>query len=270
MAIPKKIHWCWLSGDPLAAKIQECIDSWRRIMPDYEIILWDKQRFDIHRLKWVEDACNLRKWAFAADYIRLYALYTEGGIYLDSDVMVFRRFDKFLHHAAFSSVEYLHNLFIQRNESNPYAGYGIQAAIIGSEKGNTWIKACMDSYHNKECRLKENGDIDYDVSPVVLAYHAHKLLGFQYDIPFQTPQYLKNNIVIYPPKVFASLFSEINMQTYAIHIWQGSWANENIKKPSKAVLAIKEFYKRICGQYRFFAMLHYKRKNLFNQQYQIK
>ena len=74
MAIPKKIHWCWLSGDPLPVKIQDCINSWKRVMPDYEIVLWDKQRFDIHSVKFVADACNARKWAFAADYIRLYAL----------------------------------------------------------------------------------------------------------------------------------------------------------------------------------------------------
>jgi len=268
--IPKKIHWCWLSNNPLPAKIQECIHSWKRVMPDYEIILWDKQRFDIHSVKFAEDAYNARKWAFAADYIRVYALYTEGGIYLDSDVMIFRRFDEFLHHSAFSSVEYLPNLLPERSKENPYAGYGIQAAVIGAEKGNIWMKACLDSYQDRKFKLKENGDVDVDVCPVVLARYAHKLLGFQYDIPYKTPQYLQDNTVIYPPKIFATLFGEVDMQTYAVHIWQGSWANENTKKPSKMILTIKEFYKRMCGNNRFFAMLHYKRKVLFNQHIQIK
>ena len=184
--------------------------------------------------------------------------------------MIFRRFGNFLHHSAFSSVEYLPKLFPQRNKSNPYAGYGIQAAIIGSEKENAWIKACLDSYQSRKFQMKETGEVDVDVCPVVIANYAHKLFGFQYDISYETPQYLKDNIVIYPPKYFATLFGEIDMNTYAVHIWQGSWANENAKKPPKIVLAIKEFYKNSCGNYRFFAMLHYKRKILFNQYPQIK
>ncbi|MDR3128763.1 MAG: hypothetical protein LBU03_00695 [Tannerellaceae bacterium] len=106
MAIPKKIHWCWLSKDPLPPRVKKCLKSWKRVMPDYEIICWDKERFDIDSVQFVKDACAARKWAFAADYIRLYAVYTEGGIYLDSDVLVFRRFDCFLNHGAFSGIEF--------------------------------------------------------------------------------------------------------------------------------------------------------------------
>ena len=77
------------------------------MIPDYEIVCWDKERFDIESVPFVKHAYACRKYAFAADYIRLYALYTEGGIYLDSDVMAFKRFDRFLHHTAFSSIEYI-------------------------------------------------------------------------------------------------------------------------------------------------------------------
>lgn len=103
-------------------------------MPDYEIICWDKDRFDIHSVPFVDQAYACRKYAFAADYIRLYALYTEGGIYLDSDVMVFERFDKFLNHSAFSSVEYIPAMIPWRNENNKYMGYAINGAMIASEK----------------------------------------------------------------------------------------------------------------------------------------
>ena len=81
--IPKRIHLCWLSGDPYPQKIQKCIDSWKVHLPDYEIMLWDLKRFDIAQVPWVEQAFRVKKYAFAADYIRLYALYNYGGIYLD-------------------------------------------------------------------------------------------------------------------------------------------------------------------------------------------
>ena len=91
--IPKKIHYCWLSGDPLPEKIQQCMQTWQRTMPEYELVLWDTNKFDITSIPFVHEAYQQRKWAFAADYIRLYALYTEGGIYLDTDVIVKQKFD---------------------------------------------------------------------------------------------------------------------------------------------------------------------------------
>ena len=266
MAIPKKIHWCWLSGETLPKHLQACFDSWKRVMPDYEFILWDKNRFNIHSVKFVGDAYNNSKWAFASDFIRLYALYTEGGIYLDLDVMVFRRFDKFLNHAAFSSIEYIPKHIPLRNESNKYCGYAIQGAIIGAEKGNEWIGKIM-SYYEQEMvfKMKEDKIMDVEVIPDVLARYAHFYYGFQYDIPFDKPQYLKDNIVIYPPKVFAATFGETDMNTYAIHIGDGSWAGDKQKWLAKHELKIKKWYKTLCYSNRFFNMLHWKRKNILRK-----
>ena len=103
--IPKVIHYCWLSNDPFPEKIKLCMQSWKEIMPDYEWKLWNTENFDIENsIPYVKDAFACKKWAFVADYIRLYALYTEGGIYLDSDVKVLKRFDDFLHHGFFLSL----------------------------------------------------------------------------------------------------------------------------------------------------------------------
>ncbi|MDR2692325.1 MAG: polysaccharide biosynthesis protein [Dysgonamonadaceae bacterium] len=256
--IPKKIHWCWLSGEPLPKLVQQCINSWKRVMPDYEITLWDQSRFDIHSVKFVEDACKARKWAFAADYIRLYALYHEGGIYLDSDVKVFRRFDTLLNHAAFSAVEYYPAMkSLRTGKDDQYWGYDIQAAIIGSEKGNDFIKICLDHYREKEFKMTSNGDIDVDLVPIVMARIAHQYYGFQYDLPLDTTQYLKNDIVIFPPRVLSVLFGKADMNTYAIHLGQFSWLPK-IKQPT----GLHKFHRNLCGNYLFFAMIHWKRKNL--------
>ncbi len=76
--IPKTIHYCWLSDEPIPANIQKYIDGWRKVMPEYRIKNGIKKAFDIHSVKWVEDAYAKKKWAFCADYIRAYALFTEG------------------------------------------------------------------------------------------------------------------------------------------------------------------------------------------------
>lgn len=94
--IPRIIHICWLSGDPYPDLIKECIKSVKKHLPEYDIIVWDRTQFDIESCIWVKQAFENRKYAFAADYIRFYALYKYGGIYLDADVEVLKSFDNLL------------------------------------------------------------------------------------------------------------------------------------------------------------------------------
>ena len=86
LEIPRKIHYVWLGSAPLPASVKDCIKSWEKYMPDYSIKCWNEKSFDINSVPWVKEAIQQKMWAFASDYIRLYALYTEGGIYLDTDV----------------------------------------------------------------------------------------------------------------------------------------------------------------------------------------
>ncbi len=261
--IPKKIHWCWLSGDPLPANLQKCIDSWKRIMPDYEIICWDKKRFDIRSVPFVEQAYACRKYAFAADYIRLYALYTEGGIYLDSDVMVFRRFDKYLNHSAFTSVEYYREMISWRNDMDWYSqhtGYEIQGAILGSEKGNKWIKKSLDYYKDKTF-VMENGQIKgINTICSIMAKIAHDDFGFVYDDFSGKPQNLKDGLVIYPPYVFAALYSEVRLNTVCIHLAEQAWLGGHIKRKG-----LNKIYNYLVTNYRLFGWLHFQKKLLFSK-----
>ena len=127
--IPKVIHYCWLSNDPYPDKIQKCMDTWRKVLPDYEIKLWNTENFDMSKAPvYVREAFEQRKWAFAADYIRMYALYTEGGIYLDSDVKVLKSFDEFLNYKFFTSLEY-HPKQIEMTGAD---GYGLIKKVIVS------------------------------------------------------------------------------------------------------------------------------------------
>ncbi|MGN0201364.1 MAG: glycosyltransferase family 32 protein [Candidatus Cryptobacteroides sp.] len=94
--IPKIIHFCWISGDEFPEQIRMCIDSWKRYLPDYEIVLWDYEKVQALNVRWCEEAIAARKYAFVADYVRFYALHNYGGIYLDSDVEVLKPFDDLL------------------------------------------------------------------------------------------------------------------------------------------------------------------------------
>jgi mannosyltransferase OCH1-like enzyme len=99
--IPKIIHYTWFSGDEMPQVIKECIASWKRILPEYELRLWDYNAIKDIDSVFLKEALEVKKWAYAADFVRLYALYNEGGIYLDTDVMVFKRFDCFLNDKCF-------------------------------------------------------------------------------------------------------------------------------------------------------------------------
>ena len=112
--IPKIIHFTWFSGDPYPQLIQDCIDSWHKVMPDYEYVLWDYNKIkDIDSI-WLKECLAQKKWAFAADFVRLYALFYYGGIYLDTDVDVYKPLDKFLEQRAFIGREGVHYILLEK------------------------------------------------------------------------------------------------------------------------------------------------------------
>lgn len=215
--IPKIIHYCWLSGDPYPEKIKYCIDSWKKFLPDYEFMLWDLNRFDINSSIWVKEAFEVKKYAFAADYIRLYALYNYGGIYLDTDVEVLKTFNSLLD---------LH-YFIGK-ENTPH---GIEAAILGAEKGTNWIKDCLDYYQNRHFNLGL-GKFDTKVLPQIIL----NIISQKYEIiDITTKEEIdynnnnnNNNIFRFPIDYFSPMTwdtHELNISnnTYAIHHFAGTW-----------------------------------------------
>lgn len=96
--IPKKIHYIWLGDKPKTDLVLKCIASWEKLLPDYEIIEWDDNDLKNINNDYVSEAISAKKWAFASDYLRLYALYHHGGIYLDTDVQITNSLNPFLHH----------------------------------------------------------------------------------------------------------------------------------------------------------------------------
>lgn len=95
MNIPKKIHYCWFGKGEKPKIVKMCIESWREKLPEYEIKEWNEENFDISINNYVKQAYEAKKYAFVSDYVRLYALYIEGGIYMDTDVEVLKSLDEF-------------------------------------------------------------------------------------------------------------------------------------------------------------------------------
>ena len=103
--IPKVVHYCWFGRGEMPELAKKCIASWKTFLPDYQIKEWNEDNFDINCNQYVKEAYESRKFAFVTDYVRLYAIYTEGGVYMDTDVEVLKTLDPFLHHHAFSGFE---------------------------------------------------------------------------------------------------------------------------------------------------------------------
>lgn len=234
--IPKIIHLCWLSGDPYPPKIAKCLKSWEKYLSDYEIILWDTKRFDLNSSDWVRQAFETKKYAFAADYIRFYALYNFGGIYLDSDVEVLRDFDDLLDLPYFIGAE---------KAQTP------EAAIIGAEKGCDWIKQCLD-YYNNRFFVKEDGSFDIRKLPEIMVEQINKLKPLRVlslkesldirELDMQN-EVLEFNDVFFSPKVFDSREVEITPYTYAIHHYQNSWFSPK----AKAYYRFRAFLVKLFG-----------------------
>lgn len=105
MSIPKVIHYVWLGGGEKSEKIKNCIESWKRVMPDYEIKEWNESNFDLNFCDFTRKSYDKKMYAFTSDVVRLYALFTEGGIYMDTDVEAYKPLDEFLNDPGFTGFE---------------------------------------------------------------------------------------------------------------------------------------------------------------------
>ena len=105
MAIPKVIHYCWFGNNPKPKVIQNCIESWKKNCPDYEIKEWNESNYDVNKTKYTQLAYESKKYAFLTDYVRLDVLYNEGGIYMDTDVKLIKPIDDLVEKGNFMSFE---------------------------------------------------------------------------------------------------------------------------------------------------------------------
>lgn len=235
--IAKTIHYVWLSDDAKPDDIKLCIESWNEILPDYTVKEWNMRDFPMAEMpQYVKDAIALKKWAFATDYMRLWILYHEGGIYLDSDVLMKKRIDEFLDNGFFSFIEYHEEGFLpykDRIDENGRAltdlhvpGFCMQAAFMGAEKEHPFIGDCMDSYKDRSF-LTSEGKADTNIlSPDIYALCARKY-GFLYK---DCTQHMSNRMTVYPSSYVAGTRFLAREDNYAVHCCAGSWRERSLKQ----------------------------------------
>lgn len=238
--IPKKIHYCWLSGDASPELVQKCMDSWHKHMPDWEYVLWDMERIKDIDSVWLKECIEAKKWAFAADFIRVYALYHEGGIYLDSDVIIFQSLEKFLENRFFIGRE---------NITYPTFEDGVQVFLtshcFGAEQGHPFLKKNLGYYQDRHFMASRAEDIPtelrYDM--LMMPYIQSKLmepLGYKPDPLAEGRQSLQDGIEIYPSNFFcwrSVLPVPAMTERYAQHLGQGGWREPEYwaKREPKAI-----------------------------------
>ena len=216
--IPKVIHYCWFGHNPLPDKAQQCIASWQKFLPDYEIKQWNESNFDIHITPFVYEAYRLKKWAFISDYARFWILYNYGGLYFDTDVDVIRNMDSIIADGPFMGCE----VTIWHKDYQIAPGLG-----IGAEPKMDVYKSILDLYEESHI-IDERGWTDLHTKTVVLVANSFFVKhGF---VQSEDKQIVKG-INIYPPDYFCPIKGGtsdivITPRTYTIHHYSGSWVEQ--------------------------------------------
>ena len=196
----------------MASELEMCLDSWRKYCPDYTIKCWTVDNSPMG-ISWVRDAYKHQKYAFVADYVRFYALYHEGGIYMDTDMLLVRPLDSFLRDKAFLG-----------RESAAYASMG----IIGTEKGSEFAKNVLDTYDAAKFDMVNPMSVPRVVTPLLTKH------GLSSE---DKTQHLSNGLVAYQSDYFYPIrykqefaLEEVRQyatpNTYGIHLWNRSWSDE--------------------------------------------
>lgn len=220
--IPKIIHYTWFSGDEMPQVVKDCMESWKRVLPEYELRLWDMNAIKDIDSVFLKEALAVKKWAYAADYVRLYALYHEGGIYLDTDVMVYKAFDDLLINKVFIGKEDALQILPMECRWGQY----LSSHCMGAEPRSEFIKDCMRYFESRHFVIStdEHLPIRLRYNFVLLPYvQAAVARGYGYDwsVNNQKIQYCMDGLVIYPSDYFCGF--EFLSCTYCQHLALGSW-----------------------------------------------
>lgn len=211
--IPKIIHYCWFGRGQMPELALKCLESWHKYMPDYKYKLWNEDIFDIDSNQYVKEAYDAKKYAFVSDYVRLYALYTEGGIYMDTDVEVLKPYDDLLVLSGFTGYEGSRYL-------PPVTG------TMASEAGNLWVKEQLDVYRDIHFRMPD-GSLDTKNNTTRIS-EIMRNNGFVQD---GTKQVYKD-MHIFPVDYFCPRQTTgeilITENTYCDHHFMGSWTDNKI------------------------------------------
>jgi len=215
--IPKTIHYCWYGHNQKNDLIDMCMGTWSTILHDYTIKEWNEDNSPLE-IPYLKTALEKGLWSKAANFVRLWALYHQGGVYLDTDFEILKPLDSFLTDHCFVA--------FQRIEEKP--GW-VTNGIIGAARGDEFVKRCMD----KTIEIfdtKSEFAISSQMTTLVLKEMGLKEYGYQQI----------GNVTIYPVEYFYPYNwheefhpSCITENTYAMHHWNMSWVKDSKQRFKK-------------------------------------
>lgn len=200
--IPRKIHYCWFGNRPIPNKLEKYLNTWQKYCPDYEIKLWSEKNFDVYSHPFTKRAYENNKFAFVSDYVRAYALYNEGGVYLDTDVELKQNLNIFLENEAFSGFE-----------------------LRGSPISAVWGSIAKHSLIDELLRYYDSVVFSVEQEPNTRTISNILVKNFSIDPKkncLQIGNNGKNTIHIYP----AEYFCLDQLPNYATHHFEGSWLED--------------------------------------------
>lgn len=233
--IPKIIHYCWFGRGKKSVFIERCIQSWKRVLPDYQIIEWNENNFPVDYNLYVKQAYESKKYAFVSDVARLYALYEVGGIYFDTDIEVRKSFNSYLNTAS----------VIMAFESNQV----IMTGFFAATKKNRFIGDWLKTYDTIKY-IKDDGVLD--VTPNT--FRVSKMLESRGLVLSGKRQELTGNIFVYEKEIFGAYDVDnsgyvTTPETVVIHHCKNSWMplsyklKDCIKRALASMLGIDRYKK---------------------------
>lgn len=241
--IPKIIHYCWFGGKEKPDSVKQCIESWKKYCPDYEIREWNESNFDIEANDYCREAYEAKRWAFVADYARLYVLYEYGGIYMDTDVEVVRPFDPLLNRNGFLCFE---------NDDN------VSIGTFGVAKHLLLVNDFLQPYKGRHFK-RDDGSFDMTTNLKIIT----QVLVERYGISLNgKEQVLSGDILVLPMEAFIAksyltgwIMRDEN--TYAIHHYSATWRDaEEQKRAEKQSYYVRKYMKMCEGPIARLAMYH--------------
>lgn len=222
--IPKIIHFCWFGGQQKPSKVQKCIDSWHKYLSDYEFVEWNENNFDVNCNEYVKQAYENRKFAYVSDVARINALDQYGGIYMDTDVMVYKSFD-----------DLLDNRCILGFEEENY----VATSFIACVPGHDLIKEFIDRYENASFYNQDKSlDLTTNVQRLTDILENRGLV--------RNDEFQKvGDISVYPQEYFSpydygNYIRKNTENTYCEHLFLVSWLpwTTKLKKAIKRVVIL--------------------------------
>ena len=235
MSIPKIIHYCWFGKGKMPKLAKKCIKSWKKFCPDYEIICWNEDNFDISQNRYMKEAYEAKKWAFVSDFARLKVVYDNGGIYLDTDVELIKPIDDLLNCDGFMGFD---------EKGIIASGLG-----FGAKKGNKIVGEFLKDYEEIPFLLPDGS---FDLTPCP-DRNTHTLVRLGMDTKNQKQTF--QDMVFLPseylcPMDYYTGKKTITKNTYSIHHYSASWTSKVTKRTTllKRILGVG-LYNKLYGKF---------------------